>query len=114
MNPPTESDGGGPVSSAAPVPKATPAEAPPPSPNPPADPPPAAAVVLTGEKTERELQLEKDLEAERQSRKKVELDNAQLQDEVHRLTTPEPPAPNPPAPKPRPARKHGPLGIRIK
>lgn len=62
---------------------------------------------MTGQKTERELQLEKDLETERQAKKKVELDNAQLQDENHRLKTP----PSPPTdPKPR-RKKRGPLGV---
>jgi len=50
--------------------------------------------VLTGDKTER------------QAKKKVELDNAQLQDENHRLKTP------PPADPPKPRRKkRGPLGV---
>jgi hypothetical protein len=63
--------------------------------------------VVTGEKTERELQLEKDLETEREAKKRVELDNAQLQDKVHRLQSP--PVPDdPPAP-----RKRGPLGVRV-
>ena len=91
-----------------------PPPAPPAPPSPPpaplAAPPPAAEIVLTGEKTERELQLEKDLEAERQSRKKIELDNAQLQDEVHRLKSPPPPTPADPI-KPR-RKKRGPLGVR--
>ena len=98
-----------------PDPPKPPSEEPPPPappappPAPPAAPPPAAEVVLTGEKNERELQLEKDLEAERQSRKKTELDNAQLQDEVHRLKSP--PAPSPADPKPR-RKKRGILGVR--
>ena len=91
-----------------PDPPKPPSEEPPP-PAPPA-PPPAAEIVLTGEKTERELQLEKDLEAERQSRNKIELDNAQLQDEVHRLKSLPPSAPADPI-KPR-RKKRGPLGVR--
>jgi hypothetical protein len=84
-----------------------PADPTPPGPTPTPEPPPAAKIVVTGEKTERELQLEKDLETERQAKKKVELDNAQLQDKVHRLSTPPAPA-DPPAP-----RKRGPLGVRV-
>jgi hypothetical protein len=82
---------------------------PPPPPDPPAAPPPVAEIVLTGEKTERELQLEKDLDSERNSRKKVELDNTQLQEQVHRLKSPPPPdAP----PKPR-RKKRTPLGVQV-
>jgi hypothetical protein len=44
--------------------------------------------VVTGEKTEESENLRQQLEAERAARKKAELDAAQAQDEVHRLTTP--------------------------
>jgi hypothetical protein len=64
--------------------------------------------VVNGDKTERELQLEKDLAAERQAKKKVELDNAQMQDELHRMRT----APAPTTADPAP-RKRGPLGVRV-
>jgi hypothetical protein len=83
-----------------------------PSPPPPSNPqPPAAAlVVVTGERTEREVQLERELETERATRKKVECDNAQLSDELHRLATPAvPPAAKPSA---RPSCRRGPLGVR--
>lgn len=56
--------------------------------------PPAAAAVVNG-KTERELQLEKDLESERAARKKSETDAAYLQDENRRLKE----IPTPAAPK---------------
>ena len=72
------------------------------------EPPKAAEVVLNGPRTEREVQLEKDLETERSARKKIETDNAQLQDELHRLTTPAVPAPV----KDRPSCRRGPLGVR--
>lgn len=94
-------DGGAPA-------KETTANPPTPAPPPPPPEPPAAAqVVVNGTRTEREIQLEADLEAERNSRKKVECDNAQLQDELHRLATPAvPPA------KDRPSCRRGPLGVR--
>lgn len=85
----------------------TPPASPPTSPGP-AAPPPVAAIVVNGDKTERELQLEKDLAAERQAKKQVELDNAQMQDELHRMKTPPTPAPVNPPP-----RKRGPLGVRV-
>lgn len=113
-----DSDGGGASSGNDPV-HGSP-EAPPPSPTP--EPPPAAAVVLGGNKSERELQLAKELDQERAARKKVELDNAQLQDEVHRLTAPAPAASTSAGPgddaaptaRPRAARRRGPLGVRIR
>lgn len=93
-----------------------PAPAQPPSPPPATPEPPAAAqVVLTGSKSEREIQLEKDLETERNARKKVECDHAQLQDELHRLTAPAPGSPAVPPPvRARPSCKRGPLGVRTK
>lgn len=57
---------------------------------PPALPPPAAVVVVNGDKTERELELEGQLQTERDARKKVDLDCAQLLDENQRLKTPVP------------------------
>jgi hypothetical protein len=62
---------------------------------PPAEPetdpaPPVARVVVEASKTERELLLERDLEAEKAARKKAETDAAHAQDEVHRLTAPTP------------------------
>jgi len=91
----------------------TPTDPPPPPPAPPSGepgtpaPPPVSEIVLTAPKNEREVQLEKELEAERQSRKKVELDNAQLQDQLHQLKSP-------PAPTDPPRKKSGPLGVRVK
>lgn len=58
---------------------------PPPANNPPADPPPAADVVNKGAKTERELALEQELEAERNGRKKDQTRLSELEDENHRL-----------------------------
>lgn len=50
-----------------------------------AAPPPAAAVVIAGERTEKEVQLEKELELERQARRKAEFDAGFAQDELRRL-----------------------------
>lgn len=104
-------DGGGGSPAETPAPPANN----PPSPSSPAATPPApappaaAAAVLSGDKTEKELQLEKELESERSARKKVELDNAQLSDELHRAKAG--PAVPPPV-KQRPSCKRGPLGVR--
>jgi hypothetical protein len=100
-----DSDGGGAPAEnpPAPSPQEAPHNAPPPSPAP----PPAAQTVETGDKTEKEVKLAKELEDERAARKKVELDNAQLQDELHRATSPAVPAP-----RQRPSCKRGPLGVR--
>jgi hypothetical protein len=84
-----------------------------PQPTPEPEAPAAAATVVNGDKNERVTQLAKELEDERAARKRVELDNAQLQDEVHRLTAPAPAPVTPQPPRPRP-RKRGPLGVRIK
>lgn len=46
--------------------------------------------MLAGERTERELQLEKELADERAARKNAEMDAAQLLDENQRLKTPTP------------------------
>jgi len=48
-------------------------------------PPPAATTVLEGEKTERELKLEKELAEANEAKKKVELRNAQLEDDNRHL-----------------------------
>jgi hypothetical protein len=78
------------------TPSAAPDPAPTPAPAPAAAPPPAAVVVLEGTKTEREIQLEKDLETERLARRKAETDAAYAQDEFRRLKEiPMPPPPNP-------------------
>ena len=58
-----------------------------PPPAEPAAPPPAAKIVVTAEKTERELQLERDLEAERKRAKDAEMLAAQKTDEFHRYKT---------------------------
>lgn len=56
-----------------------------PAPDPvPAIPPPAATGVVNG-RTENEANLERELEEERNKRKKVETDNAHLEDEVRTL-----------------------------
>jgi hypothetical protein len=73
-------DGGTPPSENAPSPAAAPAAAPPA-----AEPPPAATAVVTGKKSEREVQLEKDLEAERKRVKDREVQVSELQDENFRL-----------------------------
>lgn len=83
-----------------------------PAPNTAATEPQAAQVVVSGDKTEREVQLEKDLEQELGARKKIESDNAQLQDELHRLTAPPSTRVPPAAPKERPSCRRGPLGVR--
>lgn len=68
-----------------------PSPAPAPAPAPAGAPPPAAAAVIDG-KTERELQLEKQLEEENGKRKKAETDASYLADENRRLKeTPAPP-----------------------
>lgn len=88
---------------ATPEPSAPPAPEPTPSPSPGRDPtpPPAAADVLNGDRTERELELqerlakrEKELEAERDGRKKDQIRVSELEDENHRLKhVPSSPAP---------------------
>jgi hypothetical protein len=52
---------------------------------PPPAPPPAATVVLNAIKSERELQFEADLEAERQAKKNREIRISELEDENHQL-----------------------------
>ena len=66
----------------------------------PSDPPPAARVVLTGQRTERELTLETELETEKSSHAKTAKEKkdretriAELEDELHRLRHPANPAP---------------------
>jgi len=68
-----------PPSDGGPAPENQPAPAPVP-----ANAPPAAVGVVNG-KTERELQLEKDLETERVARKKAETDASYSADEARRL-----------------------------
>jgi len=63
----------------------------------------AAKIVIEGTKTERELQLEAELETERSARKKVEMDAATLLDENRRLKTP------PPTLQPQPRHPREPL-----
>ena len=76
---------------------ASPTPAPPAIPPPPA-PGPAATVVIEGTKTEREIELEKQLEEAQQGLKKVQTDAAYLQDENFRLKQ-VPAVPPTPAPK---------------
>ncbi|MDE2100725.1 MAG: hypothetical protein KGL39_26000 [Patescibacteria group bacterium] len=56
-----------------------------PAPSAPPAPPPAAEVVINGERSERELQLEAELERERSGRKKDQTKLCELEDENHRL-----------------------------
>lgn len=59
-----------------------------------AAPPPAASLVIDGEKSERELQLERDLETERDRAKKAEIIAAEWQDKATTLKEiPAPPKP---------------------
>jgi hypothetical protein len=78
QNPPSE----GPVTPSGPPPN-------PPTPVAPPEPPPAATIVREGTKTEREMALEKDLQAREQRL-------AELEDENRKLKTP-PTPPTPPA-----------------
>lgn len=61
--------------------------------------PPAAAIVVSGDRSERERQLESELEEERKQRKKAETNAAHHQDEARRLKEaglrPTPPTPAP-------------------
>lgn len=86
---PDPAEGGDP-SSTPPNPQPKPPQPPqaPPEPPGPASPPPAAKIVLEGEKTEKELALERKLK-ERETRL------SELEDENHQLKTP---AQNPPSP----------------
>jgi hypothetical protein len=80
--------GGGSEQQAEPGPTGSrqPAQAPPPaSPTEQPDPPPAAETVNNGRKTERELALEQDLEAERLSRRKEQTRISELENENHQL-----------------------------
>ncbi|HEX3626689.1 MAG TPA: hypothetical protein VH280_14845 [Verrucomicrobiae bacterium] len=56
----------------------------PPPGNPPAD-PPAAKIVIEGTKSERELALEQQLEAEKSGRKKDQIRLSELENEKHSL-----------------------------
>ena len=67
---------------APPAPPAPPGESQPPPPAP----PPAAATVLSGDRTEREVQLQEEI-------KKREIRISVLEDENHRLKSPPTPAP---------------------
>jgi hypothetical protein len=67
-----------------------PSENPPPTPTPEAPPPPPAAppatkIVVEGSKTEREIDLERRLEAEAAARRKAETDASYYADEARRL-----------------------------
>jgi hypothetical protein len=62
-------------------------------------PPPAAQTVVTGTKTERELELERELENERKIRKDREVSLAHFQDENTRLRAIPGPPPAAPAKK---------------
>lgn len=57
--------------------------------------PPVAETVLTGDRTERELQLIAELERERAGRRSEQTKISQLEDQLHRLTTPPEPDPDP-------------------
>ncbi len=78
---PESGEGGAPAS-----PTAAPAEIIPTQPQP--APPPAAATVLSGTKSERELQLEEDNRKLAETKKNLDKQNAELTDENHRLKTP--------------------------
>jgi hypothetical protein len=54
--------------------------------NPDPTPPPAGKEVIEGDRTERETQLQAELDAEREAKKKLEMDNAGLQDRIHTMT----------------------------
>jgi hypothetical protein len=51
-------------------------------------PPPAAKAVTGGTKTEREIQLEGELQQLDEEKKRLEIKNAELEDQLHTLTTP--------------------------
>ncbi len=55
-------------------------------------PPKAATTVLNGQVTEREIKMQKELEEERQARKKEQTRLSELEDENRRLKTPAQPA----------------------
>jgi hypothetical protein len=83
---PDPGDGGGP-SDPTPAPGATTS-----NPTPPPAPPPAAETVLTGIKSEREIQLETDLQKEREEKQRIESEKkdreiriSELEDENHQL-----------------------------
>jgi hypothetical protein len=80
-----------PPAPAAPEPPAAPASAPAPA----AAPPPAAAVVIEGQKTEREIKLEKDLEEARQARLTAETKASYAEDKARQLEERLRPAPAP-------------------
>lgn len=94
LSPDPGTEGGGPASS---VPSSQP-QPPPPAPPPPA-PPPAATVVGNATRSEREIQLETDLETERKAKKDREVRISELEDENHRLRS-VPPTTAPAAPAP--------------
>lgn len=84
------------------TPTAPPADPPAPT-DPPAE-PPATRVVLNAEKSERELNLEKELADEKSARKQVEMKAAELEDQnsqLKKIPT------NTPAPTPNKRRKKG-------
>jgi len=61
--------------------------------------PPAATVVTQGSRTERESDLERQLDEERQARRKAETDAAYAQDEARRLKDIQTARPEPPKAK---------------
>ena len=63
----------------------------PPDPPPPLPPPAACKIVVEGQKTEREMRLEADLDTERKRTKGLESKNAELEDTVSRLRGPREP-----------------------
>jgi hypothetical protein len=74
-------DGGNPTPNNAPQPASPPAQ----PAQPPAEPPPAASAVVTGKKSEREVQLEKELEAERGKLREREIKISELEDQNFQL-----------------------------
>jgi hypothetical protein len=69
----------------APAAPENPPSTPPATPPPPSDPPPATRIVVEGQKTEREIELERRLEDESNARRKAETDASYHADEARRL-----------------------------
>jgi hypothetical protein len=80
----------------------------PPVSTPPPAPPPAATAVLTGTKSERELQLETENEQLKKDKKAREIEAAELLDENHRLKSP-PAIPTPAASAPEKPWRYRPI-----
>lgn len=76
-------DGGTPASE--PTPQSNPTPPPEPTTTPPAPPPPVTSVVVTGEKSERETDLERQLESEKSERKKAEMNAGIKEAELQQL-----------------------------